>query len=378
MSHLPFIDATFRPDGIRHTGRTKMSGTSRPRLSVAALGSAVGLAVACSGSSSPSSPPATQGACDHYFEVVFATSCSGPTLPSGELARQQARWEQQCKAFFELPGITVSPTQLDRCASAIQALGCSPVATPIAACFWTGTLASGAACNEGAQCGSDSCGFSGGSACDGGSCNTNCGVCEPGATTGQPCGVAMPGGKQFIQCESPDDACSGGSSGECTPIVRGADGATCDGNALQCEQGLYCDATGKCATVVAQGAACNDQGRSNPCAAGLTCVQTTGTGKGTCRGLGQSGATCSGDQDCASGFACSATSRTCGTVTWVDAGGTCSDLARCLIGGCNAGRCPTVLSDGHRCNPSDLTATCDAFATCQNGTCVLADTVACR
>jgi hypothetical protein len=90
------------------------------------------------------------------------------------------------------------------------------------------------------------------------------------------------------------------------------------------------------------------------------------------------GATCEQDLTCAAGLGCGLASQTCGPITWASSGQACGDLVRCLVGDCNDGICPSVIADGHACTVGDPSSTCDTFAQCQGGTCVLQDSQVCR
>jgi hypothetical protein len=336
----------------------------------------IGLAIACSSSSSPS----TSSACDHYFTAVLMFSCSGPTLPSSEVTREQSRFEAVCAAALALPGSGLTASTLDACASAVQGIGCSGVSGPITACDLAGTLAGGSECSDSLQCQSDECDIagSGSSSPDGGDSSTFCGTCSPAAANGQRCG-----GDAGVCGEM--STCSNATT-TCVPITYGAAGASCAGTGgTQCNAGLYCDpGSMKCTALLSEGSTCTEEGA---CTRPLVCVMSsTGTGTGKCQSPGSSGAMCGNDEDCASGLGCSTGTHTCGAVTWADSGKACGDLTRCLVGSCpfqgstggTGGVCATVIADGQPCSSSSATETCDSYAECLNGTCVLVDTQVCK
>jgi hypothetical protein len=316
------------------------------------------------------------GACDAYFSA--AAMCASPQPPASEISREQARFATACANALALPGSSVTESFLNSCASALNAAGCNNANARVAlpACQPpAGTLAAGAACNEGAQC-------------ESGGCNTftlngtgTCGTCDAFLADGAACGFGATG--TTGNCK-PGSGCS--MAGTCAPLTYGAAGATCDGTAALCNAGLYCgtvtNTTGfqmECIELPGEGSPC-----MGACQAPFACLASkTGSALYTCqtKTLGASGAACQVDADCASGLGCGATTRTCGTVTWVSPGQPCNaDLARCLEGGqcTQIGTCPTIIPDGQPCNTADQNSMCDAFAQCTNGTCVADDSSVCK
>jgi hypothetical protein len=163
----------------------------------------------------------------------------------------------------------------------------------------------------------------------------------------------------------------------CLPVTRGDAGAQCDGIQTLCKSGLTCNrAVGGCSTPGAAGAPCGD---TSDCSGALVCPIPQSASTSTCQTAGQAGATCSADRDCAAGLGCDYTKNVCATITWVAAGQACSATARCLVGYCpsspagspQSGTCPTVIPDGQSCNSTDETHTCDTYADCLGGVCVL-------
>lgn len=200
---------------------------------------------------------------------------------------------------------------------------------------------------------------------------------EPAGTrgAGEPCLVSN-------QCASL--ACVG------TPIL-GADGAPLP-------KGLQC---GTCAAIVADGAACDPTKdacattsscfggvcrprglQGAPCAAWSDCDEPDFVCKssGVCDVVTADGAPCGGSSDCASDTGCDASTHVCEPLVYEQPGMPCDDaVVLCESGACDAAtrQCPLVLTDGSPCDPTDLTHTCDVYAYCFGGRCVLPDPSTC-
>lgn len=338
------------------------------RLMIVGLACGPGVLLACSGKTSPGGGGGggnsdTQ-ACDDYFQAVFQTSCDGsPLLPSSETTRLQGRFQTLCTAALALPGISLDPSALEACVTAVKSSGCSVLEANTGPCALNtaGSLAAGTSCVTGAQCSGGTCTADEASP-DGG--ELLCGTCVTPPAIGQSCANGQTCG--------PNAACLDGASGgeTCVAVTYAAAGASCSG-VTQCNAGLYCDTTLTCATPGGAGAPCSED---EACALPLVCPATTGSS--TCQMPGASGAPCEDDLDCGSGLGCDYNLHTCGTVTWVSAGQTCSASARCLVGNCpftngvTGGTCPAVIADGQPCVATSTDTTCDTYASCENDTCV--------
>jgi hypothetical protein len=299
--------------------------------------------------------------CGDYFAAILLGACNtGPVLPADEMARDQARFEKVCQASKALPGSTLTDAQLEACAQAIHAAGCTGLPALPAACLFSGTLTPGSACNEGFQCQSTLCFVAAPVGDAGAGAGTGCGKCEAVASLGQPCGSAT--------CAQGSACNYRGTPPTCVAETSGGAGAACNGSTSVCDVGSFCDVTTMtCTATYPAGQACN---ASSECKAPATCRAKT------CAAPSQVGGGCYVDTDCVAGLGCSM-NQTCGTVTWASAGQTCGDLARCLVGACSsAGTCPAVVPDGQPC-PTDDEHTCDSLSLCVGGACTLEDTVAC-
>ena len=327
------------------------------RTALGAVSVGVLTVASCQSSSGPPAPTSTP--CGDYYDALDDSPCStGPTLPASEVARLRGRFQQVCQSGLALPGSGLNDETLEACASAVNGAGCAAGAAVPAVCDITGALPAGAACNENFQCQSGAC-FQVVIPGEGGASSDACATCLPIAQLGQPCTVACPPG---ATCDHRL------ATPTCVTVMHGMAGAKCDGQALQCTTGLYCDNSATCAPMPAAGQPCTPGGL---CAAPAACVGAV------CELAGATGATCEQDFTCAAGLGCSL-SQTCGAVTWAGAGQPCGDLVRCLVGDCNGGTCPAVIADGSACTVGDLSSTCDTFAQCQGGTCVRQDSQVCR
>lgn len=317
--------------------------------------------VACSTSSGGGSDASASTPCGDYFDALLLGACdTGPTLPDDEMARDRARFETVCHASLALPGSTVTEAQLEACAQAIHAEGCTGRPGVPAACLFTGTLAAGSVCNEAFQCQSGLCFVSAPAGDSGTGAPDGCGKCEAVASVGQSCaGTTCAQGTVCDPTKMPST---------CATVTSGGAGAACNGATTVCDVGTFCDVTTMaCTQAYPVGQACN---ASAECIAPATCRAKK------CTAPSQSGGGCYVDTDCIAGLGCSM-AQTCGAVTWASAGQPCGDLARCLVGACSsAGMCPTVVADGQPC-PTDDGHTCDSLSLCVGGVCTLEDTVTC-
>ncbi len=323
---------------------------------------ATSAALAACGTSSGGASDASAGTpCGDYFDVLVIGTCgTGPTLPDGELARDRSRFETVCQASLALPGSTVTQSQIEACAQAIHAAGCTGRPGLPQACVWSGTLSAGSACNEAFQCPSGLC-FAAAPVGDAGASEpAGCGKCEAVASAGQSCtGTTCAQGTVCDTTKMPST---------CATVTSGGASASCNGATTVCDVGSFCDVTTtKCTPTYPVGQACNG---SSECSAPATCRAKK------CTGPSQDGGGCYVDTDCVAGLGCSV-GETCGAVTWATAGQPCGDLARCLVGVCSSsGKCPAVVADGQPC-PTDDGHTCDSLSLCVGGVCALEDTVAC-
>jgi hypothetical protein len=166
----------------------------------------------------------------------------------------------------------------------------------------------------------------------------------------------------------------------CYALAFGGVGAACDGLSRLCDLGLYCTSSWTCQPLASVGEACGEGSYKGGCAAPLECGEAS-----VCVSGAEEGASCSYDADCASGLGCGdwptcingPCASTCEPLTWAGSGEPCGGYTRCLVGYCDGTTCQTVIPEGQPCQGVGFDATCDTFAECFNGTCVLIDGVTC-
>jgi hypothetical protein len=332
------------------------SGSSSSGIGSGSSGSGDGSSSGGSGSGS-SGVGSAATACGAYYDAVYGGGCYGPILPAAELARQRARFLTYCGSWLALPDVKLTAEALESCAAQVQATDACRFSGAVALCpelngtGSTGSRAAGAPCSAGLQCQSGVCPYAGGYAA------SACGACASFVPVGQPCSGS--------ECAATADCV--GSPAVCTALTFGvASGLSC-GEASTCAAGLYCSPSHVCTPVGAQGAACAS---NNACAAHLDCVS------GICQPPGGVGAACPDGSSCDSALICASTQ--CTAVAWASAGQPCGADALCLVGNCVTNTCPQIIPDGKPCSGNVPGPTCDAFATCTNGVCVLALSSACQ
>jgi hypothetical protein len=329
-----------------------------------------------SGSPSPSTGggndggTVSSGVCDDFFAVYTGTACGITTLPTTGLDGLKSRFATYCAALINLPGTGFDATHLETCLTALKGAGCDiERADDLDVCKPTpGTLASGAACLSSNQCASGSCATM---RVDGG--YSACGQCAASAQLGQSCDPSS----ASVACVS-GTACDS-TSKTCVAISIGGVGAPCGTGTQDCMSGLRCEyqQTGStCMQPASQGMSCTPSG----CVKGLRCDPTNNT----CAPPGQQGAACMYNSDCAVGFGCALATHVCTAMTYGGPGSPCDGATeRCFTGSCPAGGadagtsvCPTVIADGQPCPMPG--GTCDSFAECIGGVCIIQNTQTCN
>jgi hypothetical protein len=323
-------------------------------------------------------------ACGSYAAAnnAYAAKCTGGVDPN-HVSANNSRFATLCDALEKLPGIAPNfDAAIGTCAAKIQAADCNTSISQIPECntgIPNGTLDVGATCSQGLQCASGGC-SAGAETADGGS--TTCGTCEAPVATGADCSAAP--------CVS-GDTCSlsidgSGDLSEACAVQNppAASGATCssDNDCLgpnHCNFATADAQTGTCAAPSAAGAACS---ANQDCSGSLVC---SGGDTTTCNTAVAVGGTCADSTDCQIGLACDLTSLKCAAQIFGKPGATCDSAVNgCTQGSCNipqstdpdagtptTGTCPTVVPDGQACDDSDPGQTCDDYASCVGGICVL-------
>jgi hypothetical protein len=225
-----------------------------------------------------------------------------------------------CIPALSANGATVTPTQMEACAQAVQAENCDEVLDnpQPSACDVPGTLPVGAVCGSHAQCQSTYCRLTAGTLC--GTCTAhsgagaqcqldadcaaslicNGGTCVGPAPLGSTCGATQPCMRSL--------SCLGG---KCQP--PGATGASC-ASAADCDaaHGVYCNTqTNKCAQtqVAATGQPCGIvNGNAIACSGGDSCGKVVNY-QGTCHQTAGDNAVCGPDIACLPPAVCISTAR---------------------------------------------------------------------
>ncbi len=203
-------------------------------------------------------------------------------------------------------------------------------------------------------------------------------------------------------CANDSECVDGTCQGQTCPdhcVANAAVGADCSN--AGCTHGAYCDSTtNKCTAVQANGGSCND---NSDCQSGY-CAIGNGSSQGQCAApnAGNAGATCSSDNDCASGLFCDmagesgtckadiAKGQPCGTQSDPASGVSgCGPQLVCLgfavSGGSSgqmtvtAGTCSSWVGNGGTCTATPAGAEyamtgCELSLACVNGKCAPAPT----
>lgn len=271
-----------------------------------------------------SSTPELEQACGDFASTFRQrqTTCHGVS-PAPNQDTLISRQTQACVVSSGAPGSQVGASYWEGC-SALVGNFCAAYKCPD---YPPGTRGTGESCLSGLQCASLFCkgtnvvGAGGAVLGDA----IQCGTCAPRLAAGAPCdvavdacdiglscfgGVCRPLGLQgqpcavWDDCSRPDVVCkSNGLCGPvtpvggpcqngtdcgndiacdvtikvCTPIQYGQPGSACDGEVHRCEAGVCDSTTGRCPTVLADGAACDPADASKVCDDYARCFG------GTCR-----------------------------------------------------------------------------------------------
>lgn len=352
-------------------------------VSISLVAAAMGACSSSSNGTAASGDGGTTGAdnCAAYAAAnnAYNLKCYGG-VDSAHVSANNSRFATFCHALEKLDGISPGfDAALATCTAKINAADCNTSVAQIPECgsgIPNGTLDVGASCASGLQCASGGC--SAGLQSDDGGVST-CGTCQAPVGDGADCSAAP--------CVA-GDACTLSFDGQnlaetCVNVnPPAAEGASCTSD-TDCLGPNHCSfattdaTTGACAAPAAAGGSCF---ANQNCAASLVC---TGSNTQTCTAAVAVGGACTSSTDCVVGAACDPTSK-CATVTYAAPGATCDGtVVLCAQGSCNVpdtggadagpvnGTCPTVIADGQACDENDASQTCDDYASCVNGSCVL-------
>jgi hypothetical protein len=302
-------------------------------LVVPALLLAAGAALTLAACQSQVVDPSLEQACTDFAQAyrTWEHTCLHVAAEPDEAALV-ARDAQACALTYGAPGSQVGASYWQDCTWQVTTdTTCGSYKCPD---FAAGTLGIGAPCLAGVQCASLFCG------------GTNV------VGTG---GKALAGTVQCGTCQAPLPA-----------------GAPCNGITDACEVGLSCF-SGSCRVQGAGGDPCVVWA---DCAFPNVCLST-----GTCGSVLPDGAACGNSGDCASKTGCDVTAKICMPVHYGQGGQPCDGhVNRCESGLCDTatGICPTVLTTGAACKPTDPTQTCGVDERCFEGTCQIPDPSTCK
>jgi hypothetical protein len=309
-------------------------------------------------------------ACLHSFLLMRATTCTTRAFGGKSALEQWPEYERECRAEFDLPGVTYTAADLEACNVANDASGCADFDLPFFECDFRGSLPPGAPCVLGQQCQSGACDVT--SPPDGGSIWglwNPCGTCSKFAAVGESC--LQTGGPDSIGCEKGAECIF-----SCLAMTEGDAGVPCNGVTAVCRPGLFCSDSHVCTPFATLG---------EPCTFGR-CVAPYVCGLGfnaVCEKSAARGEPC--DQGCEPGLECDR-SRTCRQFEWVGAGAPCDDNTRyCYSGLCLDGICSTTTVEGEPCQrdmecsyPSPFWVCAPAERGATEGVCSPPAAVACR
>lgn len=301
-------------------------------------------------------------ACGEYFDAVFQLSlrCAGAPFPlAGDAGqRLRSRFLTSCKLGLAIHGTGVTPDWLHTCAAGLNADSCGAYGQDPACEAPPGAGDPGAACSSSVQCRSTHC-------------ETVHAMPEPDVCGPLPIAIGAACQANAVDCV----ATARCEDGTCVAIRLPAEnGLGCD-QPMDCKSSV-CDAQTKlCHAPYAAGLACEFP---FDCATGLACIN------GMCAPQIAEGSACAMSAPpapqwpgCAPGLRCDPAKLVCVAVQFAQAGQTCDNaLTFCEVGSCNVNgapgtaTCPQVIADGAACVTSADT-TCDTFAECVDGTCVI-------
>jgi hypothetical protein len=292
------------------TTATTSATTTSATTSSAATGGTGGGAIAdaaADGSGGGGAPPSSdaaserEAACRAFASTLCAkiASCTQFVLGAlyGDVATCEKRIALTCIPSFDAPGTSATPGKTTACGRAIGALACGPFLTGDfgADCKTSpGTIATGGACAEDAQCATTFCARAPDAAC---------GVCAATTKPGDACvrnscsaGTVCPAGQSM--CIAPvagqvNDACTAQeqcdlahavgcntTSKKCLGLTLAPQGGSCGANSIVptsyavCPAGGTCSAAiaGKCTPAADDGASCSTADTGTHCLPPARCV----------------------------------------------------------------------------------------------------------
>jgi hypothetical protein len=286
-------DATLPKDGAPARGEDGALVTPTADANLGADGSAPG--------------PSAAEACAVFASAACSRlqACSpfGVSALYGDTTRCQERIGLGCLPLFDAAGTSATPAKTSACAQSLQAIPCATLARGDfgpACATQPGTLVSGAACGDDAQCASTFCARAS---------DAICGICAETTRAGDPCvrgacsaGTTCPAGQS--SCIAPvagqiGDACTvveqcdvANAVGcdtidrRCIRLTLAPSNGPCGANSLigpssfaLCPASGTCSAllNGTCSGSAADGASCSTSGSGPSCMPPARCVTGTCT-----------------------------------------------------------------------------------------------------
>jgi hypothetical protein len=336
------------------------------------------LALAAAACSTDPGAPTPESACSAYLDAQVARANRCRTS-SSEVTNNE--FKNYCSKLLSAPGMGLSPSRITQCATQLRDAGCERSESDITECNSRdvkGTLADDVACASDLQCASGNC--KGGDIEDDG---LQCGKCAPSVAVGGTCGSGL-------RCVA-DAVCvtRGGTGGApttstCVQRVVVNEGASCANESpdkrVECAPGLRCSfgtETPVCKKLLALGAAC----KTGECGGSLACIA------GTCQVRGGEGTTCEVGDECASGFTCDRTAKKCTKIVEIAEGQSCATSTltqKCATGTyCKtvAGTTTTRTCTAYKAAGAACDATqdrCAPFTVCSGGVCSVPDAATCK
>jgi hypothetical protein len=305
--------------------------------------------LACSGSSG-GSVSASQAATDGGNALCAKINSCAPfaiQVDYGDVATCASGVAASLLAALQANGTGWTPSGLESCVSAIPSVSCDDALGNdlLAMCRPAGTLATGSACGDSAQCTSSYCNLGTSGKC--GTCAAALGSAGTACYRDGDCAIST-------VCVGSDVTATPEVQGTCTAL--GAAGATCDAK-TPCAKTLACGA-GVCATPAAAGASCTQDGTDvfGSCdeLAGDYCSKATA---GVCTAI-----------------SAAATGQPCGSIGGVLT--TCSTSGLCVTPSTGTGSCVAPAADFANCDTKKGPG-CQAPAACIGGMCTIPTPTSC-
>lgn len=276
-----------------------------------------------------------------FLTEVLGSSYTFPLLPE----------------LFDAPGVGAAlRASIESCSGVLGSAPCGGLPPAcIEAQATPGTLATDSPCQNRMQCASGACTGT----------RISCGVCKRSMSVGQACA-------QSSECAL-GLVCAGSSPGLCTVVQWGGDGASCDGNALECGPGFACTPQSGggslCRPLAALGEACKTDAHGECDNRGQArCVSNVCVSLETA----SAGTSCAYSDECASGLLCDGVTEKCREARDVpqDAectyGDRCASGTHCEFSGSGKRLCLADYANGQPCGSAGGGGACTPTSACDH------------